>query len=139
VASELPEREAGARRGAPPREAPPAEGGEGAGDTGDVDVGESPGSLSREVIRRVIQRHIGEVRQCYEEGLNRDATLTGRVVVRFIIAANGRVEHSLVHETTLGDPRVERCIAQAVRSWTFPAPEGGGIVIVTYPFVLTSS
>jgi len=27
----------------------------------------------------------------------------------------------------------------AVRRWTFPAPDGGGIVGVNYPFVLDSS
>ena len=43
-----------------------------------------------------------------------------------------------VASSTLGDPQVENCIAQAVRRWTFPQPEGGGIVIVTYPFMLTS-
>jgi hypothetical protein len=31
---------------------------------------------------------------------------------------------------------VEQCIAGAVRSWEFPRVPGGGIVIVSYPFVL---
>ena len=33
--------------------------------------------------------------------------------------------------------RVENCTVQAVRRWEFPKPLGGGIVIVSYPFVLT--
>jgi hypothetical protein len=32
---------------------------------------------------------------------------------------------------------VENCIVQAVRRWEFPKPLGGGIVIASYPFVLT--
>jgi len=139
-ASELPERETEARRRAREREreAQPRDSDDDSGAAADADEGERQGSLAREVIRRVIQRHIGEIRQCYEEGLNRDRTLTGRVTVRFIIGADGEVKASLIQETTLGDQRVERCIATAVRSWRFPAPDGGGIVIVNYPFVLTS-
>jgi len=34
------------------------------------------------------------------------------------------------------DAGVGNCIAQAVKRWQFPKPEGGGSVIVTYPFVL---
>jgi hypothetical protein len=46
------------------------------------------------------------------------------------------VPSAVVQETTMKDAGVGNCIAQAVRRWTFPKPEGGGSVIVTYPFVL---
>jgi len=97
------------------------------------------GSLSREVIRRVIRRHINEVRFCYEQELNQRPDLEGRVTVRFIIAASGAVQTSMVQDTTLRNQRVESCVAGAVRRWTFPAPDGGGIVIVNYPFMLTAT
>jgi len=95
------------------------------------------GSLSREVIRRVIRRHLNEVRFCYEQGLGHSPELAGRVTVSFVISPTGAVVTSTVAESTLGNAAVESCIAQAVRRWAFPAPEGGGIVMVTYPFVLT--
>ena len=43
---------------------------------------------------------------------------------------------AVVQESTMKDPAVGSCIAQAVKRWTFPKPEGGGSVIVSYPFVL---
>lgn len=97
------------------------------------------GSLSKEVIRRVIRRHINEVRFCYEQELNARPDLTGRVTVKFIISPTGAVQTALVSDTSLGNQRVENCIAGAVRRWTFPAPDGGGIVIVNYPFMLEQS
>jgi TonB family protein len=97
------------------------------------------GSLAKEVIRRVIQRHLNEVRFCYEQDLAQQPDLAGRVAVRFIVSPTGAVQSAGVHESTLGAPRAEGCIAQAVRRWSFPSPEGGGIVIVTYPFVLTAA
>jgi len=97
------------------------------------------GSLSREVIQRVIRRHVNEVRFCYEQELNQRPDLEGRVTVRFIISASGAVQTSMVQDTTLRNQAVESCVAGAVRRWTFPAPDGGGIVIVNYPFMLTAS
>jgi TonB family protein len=104
--------------------------------TGNADV---RGSLSREVIRRVIQRHINEVRFCYEQQLNARPDLEGRVMVSFIIAPSGAVQSAAVGNTTINNSNVEACIVQAVRRWTFPAPDGGGVVGVNYPFVLSTS
>lgn len=97
------------------------------------------GSLSREVIRRVVRRHQNEVRFCYEQGLHSRPDLAGRVKVKFVITPTGRVQTSMVQQSSLGNRQVEQCIARSVRRWTFPAPDGGGIVVVSYPFVLSSS
>jgi pSer/pThr/pTyr-binding forkhead associated (FHA) protein len=94
------------------------------------------GSLSKEVIRRIVHRHINEVKFCYERELAARPDLAGRVSIKFIIMGTGAVQMAAVAESTIGNPNVENCIAQAVRRWTFPQPEGGGIVIVTYPFQL---
>ncbi len=97
------------------------------------------GSLSKEVIRRVVRRHINEVKFCYEQELNKNPDLEGRVVVKFIIAASGAVQSAVVASSSIHNSRVESCVVQAVRRWTFPKPEGGGIVIVrAYPFVLSA-
>jgi hypothetical protein len=94
------------------------------------------GSLSKEVIRRVIGRHINEVKFCYEQGLTQRPDLQGRISIKFAIAPTGAVQFAGRAESTLENPKVDACIVQAVQRWNFPAPEGGGIVIVTYPFVL---
>jgi len=94
------------------------------------------GSLSKEVIRRIIHRHINEVRFCYEQELNQRPDLQGRVAVKFIISPTGAVQTAASASSTIGNAKVEQCIVSAVRRWTFPSPEGGGIVVVTYPFVL---
>jgi TonB family protein len=95
------------------------------------------GPLDKEIIRRIIRRHINEVRYCYEQSLAVHPAIGGRVMVQFTIAASGQVISSLLQNSTVGDARAESCIVQAVRRWEFPRPLGGGIVIVSYPFVLT--
>jgi TonB family protein len=95
------------------------------------------GSLDKELIRRIIRRHINEVKYCYEQELTKKPDLGGRIMVQFTIAASGQVIASVLQNSTMGNARVENCTVQAVRRWEFPKPLGGGIVIVSYPFVLT--
>jgi hypothetical protein len=94
------------------------------------------GSLSKETIRRVIHRRLNEVRFCYEQGLQARPDLQGRVAVRFIIGPSGIVQQAAVASSDVSDAKVQKCIADVVQRMTFPAPEGSGIVSVTYPFVL---
>lgn len=101
-----------------------------------VDRVDTRGSLSKEVIRRIINRHLNEVRYCYEQALTRRPDLQGRVAVKFIIAPTGAVQTAMRASSTVANPQLEGCIVNAVRRWIFPAPEGGGIVAVTYPFLL---
>jgi hypothetical protein len=95
------------------------------------------GSLDKEIIRRIIRRHINEVKYCYEQELTKKPDLGGRIMVQFTIAASGQVIASVLQNSTMSNARVENCTVQAVRRWEFPKPLGGGIVIVSYPFVLT--
>jgi TonB family protein len=76
------------------------------------------------------------VKWCYERDLAKKPDLMGQVLVRFTISASGDVIASYLESSTIGSPAVEQCTVQAVRRWQFPKPLGGGIVIVSYPFVL---
>jgi len=102
-------------------------------------VAEVHGSLSKETIRRTIQRHLSEVRFCYEQGLGKQPELAGRVAVGFLIAPSGVVQQATLQESTLPARAVAECVVQAVRRWSFPAPEGGGYVRVVYPFSFSSA
>lgn len=95
------------------------------------------GSLDRDVIDRVIRQHLAEIRYCYRRQLQMDWDLEGRVAFRFVIAVDGSVVSVEVVESDLGNPIVEDCIARRLRRLSFPMPDGGGVVVVTYPFVFS--
>lgn len=97
------------------------------------------GSLSPEVIRRVIGRHINTIRYCYEQQLARAPNLSGRISMRLVISSDGTVTSSSVASSTVNNPEMESCVARSVRRIRFPPPEGGGVVIVTYPFNFRSA
>ncbi|HET6585321.1 MAG TPA: TonB family protein [Nannocystaceae bacterium] len=99
-------------------------------------TGEVKGALDKDIIRRIVRAHINEVRYCFDQGLVRDKTLGGRVVVEFTVNGEGKVPTAHVTESTVKDDAVGQCIAKAVKRWRFPKPEGGGNVVVAYPFLL---
>ncbi len=94
------------------------------------------GGLDRDQIAAVIQRHIGQVISCYEQGLQSKPGLAGRVSVEFVISRSGQVGTAFVNGSSLQSPFVEGCIVQRLQTWRFPKPVGGVQVKVTYPFVL---
>lgn len=94
------------------------------------------GGLDRNAIAAVIQRHQGEIRYCYEQGLQQKPNLSGRVSIRFFIGGDGVVTSSVVSNSSLHSSQVESCISGHLKGWRFPAPRGGVTVKVTYPFVL---
>jgi TonB family protein len=97
------------------------------------------GGLDKAIVRRIIRKHLNEVRYCYQKELQGDPSLGGRVIVGFTIGPQGTVMASRIHSSTVGSAAVDQCIAAAARRWTFPRPTGGGIVVVSYPFVLRSA
>jgi pSer/pThr/pTyr-binding forkhead associated (FHA) protein len=97
------------------------------------------GSLSKEEIGRVIRRNLARFKYCYEKQLNANPNLAGKISVYFTIAPTGDVAQASVRETSMNEENVESCVVKVMRSLKFPKPRGGGIVVVTYPFVFAAT
>lgn len=98
------------------------------------------GSLNKDQIRPVIQRHRAKFAFCYERALLRQPELSGKVVLRFVIAGDGKVSKvELDRGSTLKDAAVEECLLKAAALMKFPPPAGGGEVVVKYPFLFRPS
>ncbi|MCB9597260.1 MAG: AgmX/PglI C-terminal domain-containing protein [Sandaracinaceae bacterium] len=92
------------------------------------------GYLSPEQIMRVVRRNQSAVRYCYENELQRQPNLRGRIEIRWRIARNGTVSSASRASSTMQNARVEGCIVRQVRRWRFPEPDGGE-VDVNFPFI----
>lgn len=111
------------------------------GSTGAAPIGLSQeasveSGLDRDAIAAVINKNLGQVRFCYEQGLQSDPNVNGRVAVDFTIGGNGVVKVASVANSSLNSKIVEDCILLRLKSWKFPLPQGGVDVKVSYPFVL---
>jgi hypothetical protein len=107
--------------------------------TAKVKIGavELMGALSKTSVRKVVEGELDTIRECYGAALARAPTIAGKVGVSFVISGTGKVPTSVVQEATLRDPALGTCIAKAMKGLQFPAPRGGGNVIVTVPFTLS--
>jgi len=101
------------------------------------------GSVDKELIRRVIQEHAAQIRYCYEQRLAINPRLSGKVSIKWIINADGSASGAvIVHDsgsTTLDDVEVHDCMMKRIQSWQFPKPKGGGMAVITYPWILRAS
>lgn len=93
------------------------------------------GHLPGDVIQKVMLRNRNSLRYCYEHELVSNKNLSGTINTQFVIGATGTVTMSVIKNSTMKNAAVETCIAQQLRRLTFPKPEGGGVVIVNYPFI----
>ncbi len=100
-------------------------------------VPEVQGTLHPEVVRRMVRRHAGEVRSCYQAQLTQNPFLAGRVTIEATVGPSGAVQAASVSTSTLGNAAAEDCIAAAFRRWTFVAPSDGGVAVVRFPFMLS--
>lgn len=119
-----------------------------AGDGGDLGVkqdgglptGGTPtilGALDRALIDAVIKDHMSQIRYCYQRELTKDPDLAGKVVMKFVIASDGTVSSASPKSSTLRQAAVDTCLTGKFLRMQFPAPQGGGIVIVSYPFLFS--
>ena len=92
------------------------------------------GRLPPEVIQRIVRQNFGRFRNCYVEGVRSNASLQGRVSVKFIIDRSGSVSYSADGGSDLPDPSVVSCIVRGFQNLSFPQPEGG-MVTVVYPLM----
>lgn len=115
-------------------------GGARAADTGPAAApGVKQGSLDKNVIAAVIKANLQDVERCYETALATNAKLAGKIVVEWTVESNGKVSGVSAVENTLGDPGAVKCITDRIGGWSFPAPSGGGVVVVHYPFQFATS
>jgi hypothetical protein len=96
--------------------------------TGDFD------GLSKEEIDRVVKARAGVFRACYQKELNRAPGLGGKLVINFVIGADGIVKSARTQGGTLRNDGVESCVKGNIMRLKFPAKGGA---IVNYPFVST--
>lgn len=110
------------------------------GEGGIGTVGGDPiilGALDKSLIDAVIKRNMSQIRYCYQRELTKNPALGGKITVKFVIAKDGTVSSATTKTTTMNNPAVESCINGRFMRFQFPEPKGGGIVIVSYPFIFS--
>ena len=120
-----------------------------------IDPSPVKGHLPREVIQKIVRDNFGGMRKCYEDGLQKNPKLKGKLTTRFVIERDGAVSSaSDVHdaippqrepgkalvfgqeEPRFPDTSVVSCVVARFSELKFPKPNGG-IVRVVYPIIFS--
>ena len=88
------------------------------------------GSIEAASIERTVEQQIARLRQCYVQGLQRDATLHGDVALRFFIAPSGAVSRLVIPGGTLPDRSVLRCVRGVFARLRFARTGGDGSTVI---------
>lgn len=95
--------------------------------------------LSRSLIDEVIKRKLAQIRYCYQKELQHAPGLAGSLSIAFTIAGDGSVSRAAVKRDGLSSAAVATCVVDKFHQMRFPHPNGGGVVMVTYPFTFASN
>jgi Ca-activated chloride channel family protein len=94
------------------------------------------GDLPAPVVERILRTRLGILRNCYQAGLARDPSLTGRINARFVINQEGEVLSAMNGGDNLSDGNVVTCMLGALRGARFPRPGSSEYVTVACPIFL---
>jgi outer membrane biosynthesis protein TonB len=90
------------------------------------------------VLQAFVRRRTTPIRVCYDRALKRDASLRGRVVVRFTIGTCGEIaDLALTGGHGRAAPELAACVTRAVKGWRLPFRPSEP-VDVEYPFRFTA-
>jgi outer membrane biosynthesis protein TonB len=92
--------------------------------------------ISPDALASWMRQRRSAIQSCYERELKRDRSLSGRLVVKFMITPRGRVAELDLSEGSLHNRNVSDCITSIARNWVLPfTPEDD--VPVAFPFVFS--
>jgi TonB family protein len=97
------------------------------------------GVLEGKDVEEALEERFGEVRSCYQRAGKAQRYAGGKVVLRFLVAGDGRAQDVWVIESNLGNYDVERCLVEVGRRVVFNAPLGGKPTTFEYPVEFRST
>lgn len=96
------------------------------GPKGDAQLGGTTASVPVSDADRVIAGLRGRFRNCYQQGLNTNPSMSGKVLISAKVAPNGEVSSADVVQNTGLSAEVAQCISKVVKRAQFSPPGGGG-------------
>jgi hypothetical protein len=94
------------------------------------------GQLDVRKLKQVFRRNQSALRKCYERGLKADPALRGKVTLTVRIGSGGKASLVKARSKEIASSTALDCMERAAKSWSYPSPTGG-TVLVTKGFEFT--
>jgi hypothetical protein len=93
--------------------------------TDDIEVEGLKGHLDPVQIEKGVAPHQGALARCYKSQAKKSKFLAGKLILKFVVGADGAVKQAVLDENDLGAWGVERCLLETARAMSFAEPKGG--------------
>jgi hypothetical protein len=87
-------------------------------------------------VQKLVKQYVPGVKSCYQRMTRGGDTRTGKAIVSFQIAGNGRVQAVNIDAPDFEGSQLASCIDGQVQRWVFP-PSKQGQGASSYPFVFS--
>ena len=91
--------------------------------------GRLSGEIDTKEVNSFINANFSQVKACYERRLKINSFLEGKLDLNIGILESGKVNLVSVNRDTVKDEQMLSCVKSTIRSWVFPKPENGRVVI----------
>jgi outer membrane biosynthesis protein TonB len=94
------------------------------------------GRVAPELLQNVVRAHAAEINTCHAAAQQRNAAVSGKIVVHFVIQADGTVDGARDAGSTVTDAAMIGCVVGAFSGFHFPASTAG-LITAVYPLLFT--
>lgn len=101
--------------------------------------GEAANDASRDMktLSQILQKYMPRLKKVYEDFLKRNPDLSGKMVVKFTIEADGSVSDVIVISSDLKDRELERNLVRYIERIKFPSASGK--ITIEWPLIFSAS
>lgn len=87
------------------------------------------GTIDTKAVNSIINNNFSQVKACYERRLKMNSFLEGKLDLNIVVSTSGKVVAVTVNSDSVRDAEMLSCVKNTIRSWEFPKPEGGRVII----------
>jgi hypothetical protein len=86
-------------------------------------------------IQKILRENEGAIRNCYLNQFEKaEVRPAGSIQMSFVIDQDGKATEAKIRETTLHEPKVERCFVKAISAIQFPTPKTGTGIFYSFNY-----
>jgi Ca-activated chloride channel family protein len=90
------------------------------------------GGVSQASVQHVAKKHNSEILSCYQQALQKQPNVQGKLVIKLAIAANGHVTQASFVSNPFSDQTLVACLTQKLKQWRFANARAPGEATITY-------
>jgi Ca-activated chloride channel family protein len=90
------------------------------------------GGISKERVQQAATTRLNEILACYQQTLQKQPNLQGKLAIKLTIAANGLVSQVIIVSEPANDKTFVACLTQKLKQWRFAGVRNQGEATITY-------